>query len=171
MDLTVAKIFSMSKTRRLLRDEITYAVAQREEVNILHRLDYPRQQSEFFSLLDNRRDWIRKVVAHHLNLNPSAEECRVDDREHWLHGSYNVCVPVTISKWRGIKRQSGDRVLLRIPLPYRCGDDFRPGNGDEKVRCEAGTYALIQDKCPDIPIPRLYGFAMSTGETVWISFL
>src|SRR5699024_7459239 len=125
------------------------------EVNILHRLDYPLQQSEFFSLLDSRRDWTRKVVAYHLNLCPSTEGCRVDDRDNWFHGSYNVCVPVTISKWRGIKRQNGDRVLLRIPLPYRCGDEFRPGNGDEKVRRQAGKSTWIQDNCPDIPIPRL----------------
>lgn len=161
----------MPKTRRLLRNEITYSVAQREEVNILHRLDYPRQQSEFFTLLDNRRDWVRKIVSHHLNLDLSPETCRIADREDWLHGSYNVCIPVSISNWEGVDRQSGDRVLLRIPLPYRCGDAFRPGNGDEKVRCEAGTYTWLQENCPDIPIPRLYGFAMSTGETVRVFLL
>ncbi|KKK15094.1 hypothetical protein AOCH_005603 [Aspergillus ochraceoroseus] len=42
---------------------------------------------------------------------------------------------------------------------------FRPGNGDEKVLCEAGTYAWLQDNCPDVPIPHLYGFGLSTGES------
>jgi hypothetical protein len=51
-------------------------------------------------------------------------------------------------------------------LPYRVGEAFRPGNGDKKVRCEAGTYAWLQENCADVPIPRLYGFALSTGETV-----
>lgn len=36
----------------------------------------------------------------------------------------------------------------------------------KKIRCEAGTYAWMQKNCPDIPIPRLYGFATSTGEAV-----
>lgn len=154
----------MSKARPLLRGDITYSAAQREEINLLHRLDYPRQQSDFFTSLDNRRSWIKAVVAHHLNSSLS-ESCLVADTEDWLHGSYNVCIPVSISNWRG-KQQPGERVLLRIPLPYRGGEAFRPGNGDEKIRCEAGTYAWLQQNCPRVPIPYLYGFAMSTGETV-----
>ncbi|BDD60167.1 hypothetical protein MAP00_005321 [Monascus purpureus] len=55
--------------------------------------------------------------------------------------------------------------MFRLPLPYRVGDAFRPGNGDEKVRCEAGTYAWLEENCPDVPIPRFYGFGVSTGET------
>jgi hypothetical protein len=82
--------------------------------------------------------------------------------------SFNVCIPVTISPWEG-KEQPGRRVLIRFPLPYRVGEAFRPGNGDEKIRCEVGAYAYLQENCPEVPIPRLYGFATSDGETV--SFL
>ena len=82
------------------------------------------------------------------------------DIQEWIHGSFNVCIPVTIFA------QNPRRVIVRFPLPYRVGEDFRPGNADEKVRCEAGTYAWLEQACPDIPIPRLYGFAMSTGESV-----
>ncbi|PWY66961.1 hypothetical protein BO83DRAFT_451488 [Aspergillus eucalypticola CBS 122712] len=57
-------------------------------------------------------------------------------------------------------------MVLRLPLPYRIGEDFMPGNGDEKVKCEAGTYAWLQENCPDVPIPELYGFGLSTGEAV-----
>jgi len=58
------------------------------------------------------------------------------------------------------------RVLIRFPLPYRVGDKVCPGNGDEKVRCEAATYAWMQKECPSIPIPQIYGFALSTGQCV-----
>ncbi|EEQ86121.1 uncharacterized protein BDCG_09390 [Blastomyces dermatitidis ER-3] len=152
----------MPGTRRLLREEITYSSAKDREVNILHRLSYPSQETQFFTLLNNGRSWIREIVAHHLNL--SSDACHVADVDNWLHGSFNVCIPVTIVNWKG-KLQPGERVLLRLPLPYRVGETFRPGNADEKVRCEAGTYAWLEDNCPDIPIPRLYGFAMSTSET------
>jgi hypothetical protein len=154
----------MPKTRRLLREEITYSVAKDSEVNVLHRLSWPSQEAQFFSLLESKRSWIRGIVAHHLNLR-SANACQVADVREWLHGSFNVCVPVTISEWNQ-KQQVGDRVLVRFPLPYRIGENFRPGNGDEKVRCEAGTYAWLEENCPDIPIPRLYGFELATGETV-----
>ncbi|KAL3456240.1 hypothetical protein BJX64DRAFT_296845 [Aspergillus heterothallicus] len=80
------------------------------------------------------------LVAHHLNLK-SINACQVADVQEGIYGSFNICIPVTIFK------------------------DFRPGNADEKIRCEAGTYAWLEETCPDIPIPRLYGFAMATGET------
>lgn len=154
----------MPKTLRLLREEITYSKAQREEVDILHRLQYYDRQREFFAGLSDNRDWIKAVIAHHLRL-PSTDLCQVADVGDWLHGSFNVCVPVSINDWEA-RTQSGSRVLLRLPLPYRLGEEFRPGNSDEKIRCEAGTYAWLQENCPDIPIPRLYGFATSDGETV-----
>lgn len=154
----------MPKTRRLLHEELTYSRAKSKEINVLHQLNYPSQQSQFFTLLQSKRSWIRVIVAHHLNL-PSSNTCQVADVGEWLHGSFNVCIPVTILEWNQ-KQQSGHRVLVRFPLPYRIGENFRPGNGDEKVRCEAGTYAWIEENCPDIPIPRLYGFGMATGETV-----
>lgn len=156
----------MPKTRRLLRGEITYSAAKDKEVNILHRLEYYNQEIQFFSLLDKSRDWIRAVVSYHLNLR-SSDYCHVADVSDWLHGSFNVCIPVTIVDWKG-KQQSGDRVLIRFPLPYRVGESYHPGNGDEKLRCEAATYSWLQDNCPDVPIPQLYGFGLSTGETVWV---
>ncbi|OOF95541.1 hypothetical protein ASPCADRAFT_6062 [Aspergillus carbonarius ITEM 5010] len=128
------------QTRRLLREEITYSVAKEKEVNILHQLQYPDQQTEFFALLDDRRDWIRTVVAHHLSLK-SPHNCRVAGKDDWLHGSFNVCIPVTVDY-----PQRNKRVLLRVPLPYRIGEAFRPGNGDEKIRCEAATYAWIGER-------------------------
>ncbi|KKZ66798.1 hypothetical protein EMCG_07516 [[Emmonsia] crescens] len=149
----------MPRTRRLLRDrEITYSAAKEQELNILHQLGYYEQQTKFFSHIHDRQNWIRAVVAHHLGLK-SASACRVAEEENWLYGSFNVCVPVSIDCW------DGKRVLIRFPLPYRVGEAVRPGNGDEKIRCEAGTYAWLQENCPDVPIPSLYGFALSTGET------
>ncbi|PYH81522.1 hypothetical protein BO82DRAFT_374721 [Aspergillus uvarum CBS 121591] len=130
-------------TRKLLRREIRYESVKEEETNILHQLGYYDKQFEFFSHLHNHQGWIQNTVAHHLSLD-SPDLGHVSDIEDWLHESFDVCVPVTI-------RPKGIRVILRLPLPYRVGEDFMPGNGDEKVRY--------------VPIPALYGFALSTGET------
>ncbi|PGH35133.1 hypothetical protein GX50_02055 [[Emmonsia] crescens] len=154
----------MLRTRRLLKKEITYSLAKEREVNVLHQLGYYDQQTRFFSHLNENRSWMKAVITHHLGLR-STDACHVANMEDWLCGSFNVCVPVTIDNWNGIRHQSGQRVLLRFPLPYRVGDAFQPGNSDEKIRCEAGAYAWLEKNCPDVPIPRLYGFAMSTGET------
>ncbi|CAI7578110.1 unnamed protein product [Penicillium palitans] len=155
----------MPKALPLPRGEITYSKAQKEEINILRRLEYHNKQKELFANLSRNKNqnWIKDVITHHLGL-PSNDLCEVADVKDWLHGSFNVCIPVSINDWEA-RKQSGTRVLLRLPLPYRLGEDFCPGNCDEKIRCEAGTYAWLQGNCPDIPIPHLYGFATSDGET------
>ena len=150
----------MTRKRRLLGNkEITLSEAKEQELNILHQLGYYEQQLQFSTYLRDREDWMKDIVAHHLGLR-SSDACHVAEEGSWLHGSFNVCIPITIDCW------NHKRVLLRFPLPYRIGEAIRPGNGDEKIRCEAGTYAWLQEYCPDIPIPHLYGFAISTGEAV-----
>jgi hypothetical protein len=42
----------MPKTRRLLREEITYSEAKEREVNVLEQLTYYDHQNEFFGHLD-----------------------------------------------------------------------------------------------------------------------
>lgn len=63
----------------------------------------------------------------------------------------------------------GTRVLFRIPLPYKIGEDHFPGNVDEKIRCEAATYIHIRQCCPEIPIPLLLGFGLPAGPSVSVS--
>jgi hypothetical protein len=112
--------------------------------------------------------WMAKVRGWELLLLitlPYDHVCPVARVEDWLHGSFNVCILVTV-KMLNRKQQPGECALLRIPLPYWVAKAFRPGNGDKKIHCEAGTYAWLQENCLDVPIPRLYGFAMSTGKTV-----
>lgn len=87
----------MLKPLPLLRGEITYSAAKTEEVNILQRLRYPEQKSQFFTHIVNKRSWLETIVAHHLNLR-SSSACHIADIEEWVHGSFNVCVPVTIDK-------------------------------------------------------------------------
>ncbi|EER28632.1 hypothetical protein D8B26_001096 [Coccidioides posadasii str. Silveira] len=153
----------MPSVLHLLNEKITYSVAKEREVNILHQLGYYEQQNSFFSHLNDNRSWMKQIVAHHLGL-PSSDVCHIAERQDWLNGSFNVCVPVTIDNWK-CKEQPGNRVLLRFPLPYRVGGASQEGNGNEKIQCEAGTYAWLQENCPEVPIPQLYGFALSTGET------
>lgn len=56
--------------------------------------------------------------------------------------------------------------MIRFPLPYRVGELVCPGNSDEKINCEAATYAWIQENCPFSSKPQLYGFGLSTNQRV-----
>lgn len=101
---------------------------------------------------------IEAVVAHHLG-HGSPNQCHVAEHTQWCRGSFNLCVPVRID---GHHR----RVIFRFPLPYRVGEKVSPGNADEKVRCEAGTYAGLQQNYPSVPIPFLHGFGLANGQHV-----
>ncbi|KAB8356572.1 hypothetical protein FH972_024154 [Carpinus fangiana] len=149
---------STTKKLRTLTQELTLEEAKGFEVaNVLLKLEQPRRQAAFFQHLNEKRDCIQAAAARHLNISP--DRCRVAETTQWLKGSFNLCVPLVIE---GTATQS--RVLMRFPAPYLVGEDFHPGNSDEKLRCEAGVYAWLQDACPSIPIPQLYGFAVSTGQ-------
>lgn len=145
--------------RALLHGSITLTEAKDNEKNILHMLEYPKLKDEFYNELSKSRYVIEGLVAHHLGLGQNA--CHVSEQQEWLHGSFNLCVPILVNK--GFKQ---NRVMIRFPLPYRVGEEFRPGNIDEKLRTEAGAYAWVQENCPSIPIPQLYGFGLSTGRKV-----
>jgi hypothetical protein len=146
----------------LLRDEITYAVAQEQDTNILHELGYRDQKIRFFTHLYRNRELIKNLVARHLGLT-SAETCHLADVEDWIDGSFNVCIRVDIDSR---DRVSAKQLMIRFPLPYKIGENTHPGNADEKVRCEAGIYVWLQENCPDVPIPQLYGFGLSNGQSV-----
>ncbi|KAJ5374603.1 hypothetical protein N7517_006609 [Penicillium concentricum] len=135
-------------TLRLLRgNSISLGDALTDDDNILHRLDYPQKQEDFCE--------IESVVSFHLGV----KHCQVADQAEWLCGSYNVCIPVYINL------PSENCVLIRIPRPYKVGEENIPGNVDEKLRCEVATYIWIRENCPDVPIPTLYGFAFPNGQT------
>lgn len=56
--------------------------------------------------------------------------------------------------------------MLRCPLPYKLGGIFAPANVEEKLRCEAATFAWIEENCSELPIPYLYGFGLPNGRAV-----
>ncbi|EAW11932.1 uncharacterized protein ACLA_006910 [Aspergillus clavatus NRRL 1] len=150
------------KPRRLLHGEITYHEAKEQESNILHQLGYTDERDRFFNHLHQNRKSIAILTAHHLGLSSTAS-CRVVDVKDWIHGSFNVCIRVDINTGRG---QDPERqVMIRFPLPYRVRESSPPDNADEKVRCEVGTYAWLQENSPTVPIPHLYGFGLAAGQT------
>lgn len=151
----------MPQLRRLLEKDITLSQAKTDETNVLHKLTYWDQRLAFFAHLYKHRPVLQETVAHHLRL--PANVCRVAELCEWLHSSFNVCVPVTIDYHN---KQPPMQVLIRLPLPYRVGEKSQPGNADEKLRCEAGADVWLQENCPNVPIPRLYGFGLSTGQAV-----
>lgn len=145
-----------------LRGHVTLEDALENEDDMLPVLAYPEQRTEFFIWIYAHRTDIEHTVAYHLGLKTS-EKCRVGEVKEWIHGSYNVCVPVYIDDWQ---RHPGRRVIIRFPLPYKIGEATHPGNADEKLRCEVATFLWMREHCPDVPIPHLWAFGFAGGQSV-----
>lgn len=145
----------MVRTRKLRHEEVTYSRVFEEDTNVLIALEDPKKTTKLLANLIRHKPVIGEAVAHHLGILP--EQCDIADPKDWLLGGFNVCLPVSTPK---------QKVLIRFPVLHRVGDDFRPGNADEKIRCEVGTYAWLAKNCPSVPVPKLYGFGLSTGQTV-----
>ncbi|KAE8402894.1 hypothetical protein BDV37DRAFT_272458 [Aspergillus pseudonomiae] len=148
---------STTYTRHLLRGEITYSAAKELETNVLTSLGYLDQQNKYFEDLLQKSHVIEAVVAHHLNLVPTS--CHVADPNEWLSGTFNVCIPIYVGN-----SKQGPSFLLRFPMPHRVGENVNLGNADEKILCEVGTYTWLQHNCPEVPIPQLHGYGLSTGQ-------
>ena len=150
-------------TRNLLSGPITLSSATGRGANVLHALQYPLRKLAFYSYIEGHRALLAEVIAHHLGVEPT--DIDISPQEWWRHGSFNLCVPLKINV-DSARSNVPESPLLRLPLPYRVGEVIKPGNSDEKVNCEAATYAWLEENCPSVPIPKLYGFGLSTNQRV-----
>ncbi|KAI9799422.1 MAG: hypothetical protein M1825_004522 [Sarcosagium campestre] len=151
----------MQKTLPLLRKTITLESALADDDNVLQEISYPERRVDFFVHLLSHSSDIEAVVAHHLGSKP--DSCRIGEVKEWMAGSFNVCVPVYVGDKRAGPRVR--RVLIRFPLPYKVRESEHAGNADEKLRCEAATFLWIREHCPHVPIPDLWGFGFSRGQS------
>ncbi|TAQ85261.1 hypothetical protein B7494_g6423 [Chlorociboria aeruginascens] len=143
------------------RETATLEAVLELEENMIIKLNYPELRRNFFMWLKDHHEDIEEIVSYHLGLTGS-ESCRIGEMKEWMQGGFNVCIPVHVDNWI---KHPGKRVLIRFPLPYKIGEFPHPGNADEKLRCEAATYIWIRDHCPDVPIPYLWGFGFSGGQS------
>lgn len=141
------------------RHPITYSSAVRKNSNILNELDYIPATKKQYADLWAQRESIEALVRHHISLRKQ-DTCRVLDPREWIQGAFNVCVLVEVITSGGVTT----RLVFRCPKPHRLA-----GMVDEKLGSEIGAYVWMQEKCPDIRIPHLFGFGFSDGRQVIIS--
>jgi len=149
-------------TLRTLDGEITLDAALEEEQDMLRRLTYSDKRINFLVYLLDHSAEIEAVVSYHLGLSETGS-CHLAPLDDWIHGSFNICLPVYVKNW---KKRPEKRVMIRFPLLYKVGEDDSYGNAEEKLRCEAATYIWIQENCPNVPIPQLWGFAFQDNQCV-----
>jgi hypothetical protein len=153
--------------KALLRRFVTLSDAEEDEDDMRPKLLNAQQGGTFYEELKARSGEIKSVVASHCGLtNPDLVHLSPiydDTRIFWQHGSFNVCIPVTVEQ-PGKSRSA--KMAFRVPLPYKVGEHHYPGNCEEKLRSEAATYVWINKNCPEVPTAASRGFGVPGGMGV-----
>ena len=142
--------------------------------------------------LFQRRPVLERLVAYHVGLDPDVDgdRIRTSHPHMWRKGGFNVAIPMLIFDeacdakdqmtlpppkfkfpYEDGDEASGDfipenckRVILRCPIPSKCGEAHHPGATLEKLECEVAAYVWMQRNCPQIRIPHLYGFGLPSRD-------
>ncbi|EGY22539.1 uncharacterized protein VDAG_03977 [Verticillium dahliae VdLs.17] len=134
---------------------ITQEAALDTDKNIVQEVRHVEATKAFYRRLWAERDVMSALVKHHIGLGDQFD-CFIAPQHQWIRGNFNVCLPVNVRS-----PGSSYKLILRCAMPHKLAEAHKPGSMDEKMDCEVGAYAWIQEKCPDIRIPHLYGFGFS----------
>ncbi|OAF54176.1 hypothetical protein VC83_09550 [Pseudogymnoascus destructans] len=140
------------------RNPITFESAEKVEANVIRQLGYGPAAAELRQELWKERREIEAIAKHHLGLG-SELSYTVLEQSTWIQGGFNICVPIEANLGKLSKK-----LIFRCPMPHKLAESIYPGTVDEKLSCELGAYMWMQDKCPDIRIPHLYGFGFSDSR-------
>lgn len=147
------------------RGPITYSSALKKNADVINQAAHLAAAEELCRVLWDSRGTIESLVRHHLRLGDT-DSCTVEPSDRWIRGSFNVCVVVVATRSGSAADSAPRKLIFRCPMPHKLAEARYPGTVDEKLRCEVGMYAWMQDWCRDIRIPHLYGFGFSDHRHV-----
>ncbi|KAG7109913.1 hypothetical protein HYQ44_020319 [Verticillium longisporum] len=143
---------------------ITIESALNEEKNLINWASYGPATNNLYQEIWEQRDSVAALVKHHMALRRQ-DKCIVLPPHNWIRGSFNVCIFVEVNS-SGVRR----KVVFRCPLPHKLAEARYPGSIDEKSSCEAGAYVWVEENCPEIRSPHLFGFGFMDGRHVGLPF-
>ena len=157
------------------RRPITYESAIDREGNVINELAYVPALKKLCTDLWHQRSTIEAIARHHLGLG-AQDTCRISSPDEWIHGGFNVCVWVNVTPgkrrtwwWRGGGDGSSgisQRLVFRCPMPHKLAEARHPGTINEKVGCEVAAHVWMEELCPEVRVPHLFGFGFSDGRQV-----
>ncbi|CAK7231528.1 hypothetical protein SCUCBS95973_007945 [Sporothrix curviconia] len=151
----------MRETILLEKRETTLAEALKLDEDVPFAVSRVQALRDFEEQLWQRRSSITALVRHHLGLglgtDGDKDACRVLPQAQWRRGRFNVCVFVSVSVAAGAAKQI---VVFRCPKPHELFSHGTPSGVAEKMASEVANYAWIDEHCPDLRIPHLFGFGL-----------
>ncbi|KAL2068344.1 hypothetical protein VTL71DRAFT_16442 [Oculimacula yallundae] len=143
--------------RQLNGPPLTCSEALNADSNFILEAKYVPETEAFYNKLWAERNTMDFIIRHHLGLSEKVI-CTIAEQHEWMRGFFNVCVPIEVQYPDSTKTK---KLILRCAMPHKLAEAHNPGSVDEKMGCEVGAYAWIQERCPEIRVPHLYGFAFS----------
>jgi hypothetical protein len=143
--------------------EVTLEEALDDDWDMIPTLTAFSKTQEYCRYLERNHNQLERIISRHLGI-PSTDFVLLS-QDHWVWGSFNICLPLDIKRTNRTSKLPR-QAILRLPLPFRCGEEYSPGNVEEKLRCEAATYIWLQQNCPSVPIPRLLAIGLPGAESV-----
>lgn len=131
-----------------------------EDRNLLSRLHHSTKTIDISEFIWSQRSTVEALCAHHLGLHK--EQCVVQDKTTWMGGQFNICVLLLVTEANGATR----RKIFRCPMAHKVAETSNPGSMEEKVRVEVANYVFAETNCPEIPLPQLAGFGLSSNHRV-----
>ncbi|KAJ8129291.1 hypothetical protein O1611_g4343 [Lasiodiplodia mahajangana] len=148
------------------REPITISSALTSENNIIKLASYTIANDKFYQELWAQRKSIEAIIRHHLALG-AEDIVAVLPSKRWIRGGFNVCIPVAVKTRAAMKSGKPPTIVIfRCPMPYKLAEARYPGSIDEKLSGEVGAYIWIEENCPEIRSPHLFGFGMTDGRHV-----
>ena len=156
----------MPETINLLNGPINREDAIASEANILVRHEHLQGMMRLCVHAYEHKEALERLVAFHVGVD--AARVKIGKPATWCRGNFNMVVPMLV--FDEANKTEAYQVLLRFPMPFKCGEVQHPGSMHEKLRCEAASYVWMQRHCPGVRIPHLYGFGFPNGVHVRPSF-
>jgi len=142
----------------LLKGPITYNNALNTDRNIIQESQYVATTEALYHELWTQRNTMSVIIKHHLGLGVGSQfSCTIAPQHQWIQGSFNLCIPVEVLS---------QKLILRCAMPHNLAEAHNPGSVNERMSCEVGAYAWIQERCRDSRIPHLYCFDFSDQRHV-----
>jgi len=153
----------MSRTLALSgQGPVTLDWAPAQESNVINWSTYGPAAGKLVQDLWSQRETIQELIRYHLKLG-QLYECTVLPLKHWIQGGFNICVMVEVRTL--CTSNEAFRVVFRCPMPHKLAETHYPGTVNEKMGCEVGAYAWVEEHCPEIPSPHLLWLRIQQRST------
>ncbi|OAA62718.1 hypothetical protein SPI_04258 [Niveomyces insectorum RCEF 264] len=127
----------------------TFQEALETDTVVQDRSQQIKDVQAFQASLVRQASVLEARVAFHLGVD--ARQCVLEPDQR-KQGSFHTVLPVSVGPDR--------RVVVRVPVPAKIAESRYPGSVGHKMSSEVATYVWMQENCPSVRIPRLYGFAL-----------